>query len=71
MAPVQRDAEPERFPPDASRCDNVDGGMPRSVRGAVLGLLVLALAASLYLLSVRGYALLLDLGGAAGRWLCF
>jgi hypothetical protein len=44
--------------------------MPRRVRWAVLGAIGLALAGALYLVSVRGEALLLDLQ-TLGRAFCF
>jgi hypothetical protein len=44
--------------------------MPGGVRWAVLGVLGLVLAGALYLVSVRGEALLLDLS-ALGRIFCF
>jgi hypothetical protein len=46
------------------------GAMPGAVRWAVLGAIGLVLAGALYLVSVRGEALLLDLA-ALGRIFCF
>jgi hypothetical protein len=46
------------------------GAMPGAVRWAVLAAIGLLLAGALYLVSVRGEALLLDLA-ALGRIFCF
>ena len=46
------------------------GPMPGRVRWAVVGLIGLALVGALYLVSVRGEALLLDLKAAGGVF-CF
>jgi hypothetical protein len=45
-------------------------GMPAAVRWAVLGTVALVFAGALYLIAVRGEALLLDLS-ALGRIFCF
>lgn len=45
-------------------------GMPTAVRWAVLGTVGLVCASALYLITVRGEALLLDLS-ALGRIFCF
>lgn len=45
--------------------------MPPAVRGAVLGGVGLILAGALYLISVRGDALLLDLSAFSQRIFCF
>jgi hypothetical protein len=51
-----------------------DGGheiMPVSVRLALIAGVGLVLAGALYLISVRGHALLLDLSALSGRAFCF
>jgi hypothetical protein len=45
--------------------------MPGAVRWAVLGAVGLVLAGALYLVSVRGEALLLDLSALGQRIFCF
>lgn|GEM_PF-5718807 len=55
----------------------IDGGaaarrtMPAPLRGALIGLLALLLGGALYLVSVRGEALLLDLSALSQRMFCF
>jgi hypothetical protein len=45
--------------------------MPRVVRGMLLGAVGLLLTGALYLISVRGEALLLDLSAFSQRIFCF
>jgi len=45
--------------------------MPAPLRGALIGLLALLLGGALYLVSVRGEALLLDLSALSQRMFCF
>jgi hypothetical protein len=58
-------ATPTQFPREPTRAS-----MPGHVRWTVFGAVGVALAGALYLFSVRGEALLLDLE-ALGRVLCF
>jgi hypothetical protein len=45
--------------------------MPAAVRRALFGVIALVLAGALYLISVRGQALLVDLSGLSQRIFCF
>ena len=45
--------------------------MPASVRLALIAGVGLVLAGALYLIAVRGHALLLDLSALSGRAFCF
>ena len=45
--------------------------MPRPVRAALIAFVALLLAGALYLISVRGEALLLDLSALSQRMFCF
>jgi hypothetical protein len=53
------------------RSEPTDGSMPLAVRAVVLALVGALLAGALYLISIRGDALLLDLSSLSQRVFCF
>ncbi len=50
--------------------DGAGGAMPSSVRLVIFGVVVPLLLGAIYLIAVRGHALLLDLDSSIGIW-CF